>query len=1017
MASPKLLLSLSRCIFCRALIILLLMIAGNIHINPGPENFTSDVNLNGLSFGDFCSRKCLGCLHINARSLVPKMDELKVWVHSSNPEVLVITETWLRNSISYPEVHLPGYNLFRQDRSSKGGGVAIFVKEHLHCSTALARSIPKQFDLLVLNIKLSNNYSLSVAGCYRPPSAPACALAALSSALAPFTRSECVILGDLNWDMFNPPDRVTQQFDSLNLHQIISLPTRYNPKNHEKFSLLDVIYTNSPYMYQSGVFCSDISDHCFTACIRTNCSVKKPILTSSKRILKHFDEQAFLHDLASVKWFRISLIPSIQDAWNLFYEMFSAIVNKHAPVKKFRIRNRHSPWFDHKLTVLLQQKNAAWRQARQSKSPGDRLAFRQIRNKALQAVRKAKIGYFKDQFSLSGSDPKRFWKTVRELENKPATHLPLTLNVDNLIVSNKAQMVDIFNQHFIKSGFTFESANPPYPAGSSSPSSPPLHSPVAFHPSPPPNPSISLHSFTLQAVSEASVLDELLNLDPKKAAGSDELDPFFFKMAAPIIAAPIANLFNLSVQTAEIPTAWKAAIVRPLFKGGDQADPNCYRPISLLPCLSKILEKLVNKQLSKYLKDHNILSGVQSGFRTGYGCITATLKIINDVVSALGTKQYCAAIFIDLAKAFDTVDHSILLDRLGSIGVSGHSLAWFSNYLTNRAQQVKSEHHLSQSLSVTKGVPQGSILGPTLFSIYINNIACSVKDASIHLYADDTVLYAVGPTPDAVLTSLQDSFRNLQQALSTLHLLLNSNKTKVMWFSRKGSAPFLPQEIKTLDGTVLDQVTEYKYLGIWLDNTLSFSHHINKLQSKIKCKLGFLYRMRSTFTSAARLTLVQMVILPMLDYGDVIYRSACKGSLQKLDVLYHSAIRFATNAPFKTHHCTLYSSVNWPSLHTRRNTHWLMLIYKTLLGLSPPYLCQLLQITSSAYTTRSARLLLLKVPKTNSVLGNSSFSAAAARDWNELQKKLKLDTLISKSAFKHSLMDILTDICSCFAVT
>lgn len=248
----------------------------------------------------------------------------------------------------------------------------------------------------------------------------------------------------------------------------------------------------------------------------------------------------------------------MEDAWNLFYELFSGIVNKHAPVKKFRIKNRHSPWFNKELTVLLQQKNAAWCKAQQSKSPTDRLAFRQIRNKALAAVRKAKVGYFKEQFSLSGADPKRFWKTVRELENKPSTHLPLSLNIDNLNVTNKARMVDLFNQHFIQSGFIYEDANPPSPADSSCssfPLTPPLNSPAASHLSPPPSPTTPLHSFTLKAVSEASVLAELLKLDPNKPAGSDELDPFFFKTAAPIIAAPITNLFNLSLQTAEIPLA------------------------------------------------------------------------------------------------------------------------------------------------------------------------------------------------------------------------------------------------------------------------------------------------------------------------------------------------------------------------------------------------------------------------------------------------------------------------------
>uniref|UniRef100_A0A3B1KHQ9 Reverse transcriptase domain-containing protein n=1 Tax=Astyanax mexicanus TaxID=7994 RepID=A0A3B1KHQ9_ASTMX len=409
----------------------------------------------------------------------------------------------------------------------------------------------------------------------------------------------------------------------------------------------------------------------------------------------------------------------------------------------------------------------------------------------------------------------------------------------------------------------------------------------------------------------------------------------------------------------------------------------------------------------------NILSYAQSGFRQGHGCVTASLKVLNDIISALDKKQSCAAIFIDLAKAFDTVDHSILLDRLRSIGVSEQSLAWFASYLIGRVQRVRSEHFLSESHLVTKGVPQGSILGPTLFSIYINNLALCVKGSSIHLYADDTVLYATGPSPEVVSNLLQNNFVRLQQAFCTLKLQINTTKTKVLWFDTKGFVPHPHQDIVTLEGDKIGQVNEYKYLGIWLDNTLSFSTHINKLQSNVKSKIGYLYRTRSSLSRNTKLTLVQMTILPMFDYGDVVYRSACKSLLHKLDVLYHSAIRFAINAPFKTHHCSLYSAVSWPSLHIRRLSHWYMLIYKTLVGLSPQYLSSLLQYSSSSYNTRSAHLIMLQVPKMKTSLGLLAFQAAAANDWNLLQKTLKLDLFISMSDFKKTIAELLNEKCCC----
>lgn len=199
-----------------------------------------------------------------------------------------------------------------------------------------------------------------------------------------------------------------------------------------------------------------------------------------------------------------------------------------------------------------------------------------------------------------------------------------------------------------------------------------------------------------------------------------------------------------------------------------------------------------------------------------------------------------------------------------------------------------------------------------------------------------------------------------------------------------------------------------------METSLSFSIHISKLQSKVKAKLGFLYRNRSSFTTSAKLTLIQMTILPMLDYGDTIYRVACKSTLSKLDALYHSTIRFATNAPFNTHHCALYSSVNWPSLHNRRKIHWFTFIYKTLLGHSPPYLGHLLQPKPVTYNTRSSLHLQLSIPKTNSAFGLTSFQSAATSDWNALQNILKLDKLIPISSFKTSISYLFTDICSCF---
>ena len=354
-----------------------------------------------------------------------------------------------------------------------------------------------------------------------------------------------------------------------------------------------------------------------------------------------------------------------------------------------------------------------------------------------------------------------------------------------------------------------------------------------------------------------------------------------------------------------------------------------------------------------------------------------------------------------------------LLGRLSSIGLSPTCCNWFASYLTNRIQQVKTDNILSEPLAITKGVPQGSILGPILFSIYINDVAKAAGSSRIHLYADDTILYASGPSLCSAASTLQDSLTSIEHSFHNLHLRLNSKKTKCILFNRKNNTSS-PPKIVCADNSELEFVKSYKYLGLWLDSSLSFSTHINNIQIKVKARLAFLFRNKASFTRSAKLTLVKMTILPIVDYGDTIYKMASKTALHKLDVLHHSAIRFATNAPFNTHHCELFKLVDWPSLQTRRLRHWLQFIYKTLLGKTPYYLSSLLHLSRSTYRTRSSELIKLINPLTRTTFGRNSFHFAAAFDWNKIQDTLKLTAFISQSAFKQKLNYVLVDPpCSC----
>ncbi|KAK0137933.1 RNA-directed DNA polymerase from mobile element jockey [Merluccius polli] len=320
----------------------------------------------------------------------------------------------------------------------------------------------------------------------------------------------------------------------------------------------------------------------------------------------------------------------------------------------------------------------------------------------------------------------------------------------------------------------------------------------------------------------------------------------------------------------------------------------------------------------------------------------------------------------------------------------------------------------SEFLPLTKGVPQGSVLGPVLFTIFINDIASSLNNCNVHLYADDTILYCTADTINLAIDSLQLAFNVLQESLFSLKLVLNPNKTKFMLFSRgKGIDPSV-LHLKTLSGSNIEQVPVYKYLGIWIDEKLNFSSHIDCLAKQLRQKIGFFYRHKSSLPLSCRKRIIESVFMPVLDYGDIIYRNASMSSLKILDVIYHSAIRFATSASYNTHHCTLYATIGWSSLTERRFKHWIQFIYKAIIGKLPSYISLLLNCQSSAYQTRSSSYFLLTVPNARTELGKSAFCFDAPMSWNLIQRTLKLESLITFEQFKVLISNLPTPVCNCF---
>ena len=980
----------------RLLILMMLFMSGNVHVHPGPVSASVPENVPVLSTPhDFSCRNGLGFLHFNVRSLVPKQDKLSTWFTVAKPDVVALSETWLKPTSA--DVQVSGFNLFRSDRKGRCGGVALYISNRFQGTVLETVTIPRQFEFLAVQIMVANN-PLTIISVYRPPSAVSETLVNLIELISKYTHTEIVLLGDLNWDWNS--DKSTcfkQQCDSLNLSQIINSPTRPNSN-----TLIDIILTNAVHKYVSvGVFANDLSDHCAIACVRSTKMPKSNGLTVIRRCFKHFSEQAFLHDLAQMDWSHVSLIPSVDESFTYFLDLFSLVANKHAPLKKVRIKNRSNPWFSRILGDLIFDRNKQWALARKTNATNDWLLFRVLRNKCSALTKKLKAEYYLNLTSDTSSNHSNFWKAVKLLQQRGITGPPPKLRVGDSVVCDKRAMANVFNDHFKRAGHIFDEEN-------ASPSQKGVEEDASS--STVPN---AYSDFDFSAITVSDVLLALTSLDPKKSPGPDGLDPYLLKIAASVIAEPLTDILNLSLVSQNIPGKWKQAYVSPLLKAGDPLDVNNYRPISNLSALSKILEAQVSVQVKHFLEAQEILNPMQSGFRVKHSTVTACLNVLDDIKDAWENNLVCTALFIDLTKAFDTVDHSILLSRLSNLGTSQKVTNWFKSYLVGRTQCVKLGDTVSEPVTMEKGVPQGSILGPLLFLVYINNICNLSQHSRYHMYADDTVLYTCAPTLELAVANLSIDFIALQHELHKSKLLLNGKKTKAMLFTPRASPA--PLSISSLDGTSIEWVETYKYLGFWLDKHLNFKFHIESLSKKLKFTIGFFYRLKACFARAARQKLVAGLFLSQLDYGDVIYRFACPTTLASLDPLYHAALRFITYLPFRTHHCTLYAAVGWFSLGARRLQHWYTFIYKAILGgILPSYISSKFELNQNGLNLRSNAWIRCVVPAFTSEVGKKCLAFYGPWSWNDLQKSLKLPTFISVRRFKGIIFEKLAHSCNCW---
>ncbi|KAK7918637.1 hypothetical protein WMY93_009921 [Mugilogobius chulae] len=753
--------------------------------------------------------------------------------------------------------------------------------------------------------------------------------------------------------------------DSLGLQQYINFPT------HCKGHTLDLVCC-------SGTIPSDCKPHplpytdhmLITFNLRLSLSKLHLPRTISFRKIKDINTTSFTSDINNFPSTNPDTPPD--DLVSHYNNNLHTLLDTHAPLKTRAVSFTHSaPWF----TPALRQLKTKGRQLERLKNKTGLTIHNDIYNNHIllykDSISTAKSNYYSGLIHSNKHNSKTLFSLLSNI-TKPPDSLPNHLyssDFCNSLMSFFVSKVTTIHQH-LTSGVAVSGVDTVAPR----------------------SPLTTFSSFTLPSVQFIS--DLIINSKPS----SCQLNPVptaLVKSCLSSLLPFITNIIHSSLTSGTVPSSFKTASITPILKkpGLDPNNFNNLRPISNLPFISKILEKTVAFQLNTHLATNNLYEQFQSGFRPLHSTETALLKITNDLLLASDSGFLSILILLDLTAAFDTISHNILIHRLQSIGISHTTLSWFTSYLSDRRQFIQLKSNKSNTFPLSSGVPQGSVLGPLLFIIYILPLGSLFRKHNIHFhcYADDTQLY-ISTKPSASLppTSLTLCLQEIHSWFSSNFLQLNSSKTEVLLVGTPSTISKSNRfSISINDSTVLPS-PQVKSLGVILDSTLSFQSHINNITRSAYFHLRTISRLRPSLTPHTTAILVHSLVTSRIDYCNSLLFGLPNKSLQKLQLLQNSAARIITRTPSFHHITPVLQQLHWLPIKQQINFKLLLTTFKAIHNLAPSYISDLLHISTPSRSLRSSSSLQLSVPSSRLVtMGGRAFSRSAPQLWNSLPPDLR----------------------------
>ena len=904
-------------------------------------------------------------------------------------DLIAFNETRLDANITDNTTNLDGYDIVRKDRSRNGGGVCIYLRSSINYKIR-DDLVPSELEAVCVEIIKPHSKPSVVTTVYRPPSA-------LSEFFDHFEKlikaidnenKEMYILGDLNCDLLRPDKdyniptkKIKSLYELYQLSQLIDEATRVTMTTT---SLIDHMVTNTPEkISDSGVIHTGISDHSLIFAIRKISVIKKQENIVEMRNMKNFNEEKFVAELLKQHWEQVYFFAEDpNDMWEIWKKIFVEVLDKHAPLQCKKIRSKKVPWITSDIKKLINTRDKLKRKAILTNLENDWFDYKTSRNKVNIELRNAKKDYYSSKIADQKFNPKKAWKSINNLlgrQNKPT--VVNEINLDGKSFTTPKDIAEGFNDYFSNIG-------------------PDLASKIDTS-------NYNFETYTKTAESEFAAFQPvtvshvcrlLHGLSSNKATGIDKICCKIIKIAAPAISDSLTFIFNQAITLSSFPNEWKMARVIPLYKNGQRNIPGNYRPISVLPAISKIMERIMYDQLYNYLTKFELLSDSQFGFRKSHSTATALLDCTNDWYMNLDRKMFNLVVLIDLKKAFDTVDHQILLRKLELYGIKGEALTLLKSYLTNRNQKCQIKNSFSTERLIKCGVPQGSILGPLFFLLYINDLPQCLNKTKPRLFADDTNLTASGDSITDLETAVNSDLENLRKWLIANKLSLNVAKTEFMLI---GSKAMIKKNSDSrlnvfIENKQIKQVSECKTLGVIVDRHLSWKSNSENICKKITAGISAIRRVKPFVDKDTLISIYNAIVRPYFDYCCEVWDVFGESQSKRLQKLQNRAARIILNMSNDVNHSIALRALGWEPLKTERKKAKAKMMYKVLNKMGPKSLTNLFsyKCEKTNYNLRDISSgLSLPKPRTNNM--KNSFMYDGAHLWNSIPKEIRESKTLS----------------------